>query len=103
MIFINTDIMWDLSTLSKLNDDEVKRRQRKAETKEGAILQSWGTPRPKKLVDILKEKVAHVNLHGEWLPLADVDFIDISEDLFGEDVVSYRHNGELHTSKVVLR
>ena len=105
MMFINTDIMWDLETLRRVNDEEVERRRRKkrSEIKEGAIRQSLGTPRPKKLVDILKEKVAHVNLCGEWLPMDEVEYIDTSKDLFGEDVVSYRHNGELHTSKKVFR
>jgi hypothetical protein len=45
----------------------------------------------------------HVNLKGEWLRISDVEFIDISEDLFGEDVVSYRYKGEIYTSKVTMR
>lgn len=46
--------------------------------------------------------IAVVNLNGEWLRLDDeeVNVINISEDIFGEDVVEYGYKGEVYTAKV---
>ena len=49
------------------------------------------------------ESVAFVNLHGEWLRLSDVNVINMSEDIFGEDVVEYSHEGETYTAVPVYR
>lgn len=37
--------MYDLETLKRLNDEEVERRERRAEVKAGMIAQSEATPR----------------------------------------------------------
>ena len=44
-----------------------------------------------------------VNLRGQWINLDDCVVQNISEDMFGEDVVEYKYEGETHTAKVVLR
>ena len=49
------------------------------------------------------ESKAYVNLHGQWLCLDDVNVINTSEDIFGEDVVEYSHEGEVYTARPVYR
>jgi hypothetical protein len=44
-----------------------------------------------------------VNLNGNWINLDDVLIQNVSEDIFGEDVVEYKHEGKTYTAKVVER
>ena len=52
----------------------------------------------KKLDDY--ELVSHVNVKGEWIPLDSVEFVDISEDLQGYDIVTFVYEGEQRQSRV---
>ena len=49
------------------------------------------------------EQVAHVNVRGEWIPLDSVEFLDISEDPQGYDLVTFMYEGEERQSRVTLR
>lgn len=47
--------------------------------------------------------VAHVNVKGEWVPVSKVEFIDISEDIQGYDLMRFRYEGEVRQSRVIGR
>ena len=49
------------------------------------------------------EPVAHINVKGEWIPLDSVEFLDISEDLQGYDIVTFMYEGEERQSRVTMR
>ncbi len=49
------------------------------------------------------ELVSHVNVRGEWIPLDSVEFLDISEDFQGYDLVTFIYEGEERQSRVTLR
>jgi hypothetical protein len=49
------------------------------------------------------EIVSHVNVKGEWIPLDSVEFVDISEDMQGYDLVTFIYEGEQRQSRVVTR
>ena len=44
-----------------------------------------------------------VNVNGQWLDLAGVEVLDVSEGLFGEDRATFRHEGEILEREVRLR
>jgi hypothetical protein len=46
------------------------------------------------------ELVSCVNVKGEWIPLDSVEFVDISEDLQGYDIVTFVYEGEQRQSRV---
>lgn len=46
---------------------------------------------------------AHVNVKGEWIPVSQVEFIDISEDLQGYDLMTFRYDGEVRQSRITTR
>jgi hypothetical protein len=46
------------------------------------------------------ELVSCVNVRGEWIPLDFVEFVDISEDLQGYDIVTFVYEGEQRQSRV---
>jgi hypothetical protein len=48
------------------------------------------------------ELVSHVNIKGEWIPLESVQFVDISEDLQGYDLVTFIYKGEERQSRVAM-
>jgi hypothetical protein len=56
----------------------------------------------KKTHDEYCEMVSHVNVKGEWVPLESVEFVDISEDMQGYDVVTFVHEGEERQSRVAI-
>jgi len=49
------------------------------------------------------ELQAHVNVKGEWIPVSQVEFIDISEDFQGFDLMSFRFEGEVRQSRITNR
>ena len=49
------------------------------------------------------EMVSHVNVRGEWIRLDSVEFLDISEDDQGYDLVTFIHEKEERQSRVTLR
>ena len=49
------------------------------------------------------EPVAHVAVKGEWIPLDSVEFLDISEDLQGYDIVTFMYEGEERQSRVTRK
>jgi hypothetical protein len=46
------------------------------------------------------ELVSCVNVRGEWIPLDSAEFVDISEDLQGYDIVTFIYEGEQRQSRV---
>ena len=49
------------------------------------------------------KEVAHVNVRGEWIPTDSVEFVDISEDFQGYDLVTFIYEGEERQSRVTNR
>ena len=49
------------------------------------------------------EMVSHVNVRGEWIPMDSVEFVDISEDTQGYDLVTFIYEGEERQSRVTMR
>ena len=49
------------------------------------------------------EMVSHVNVRGEWIPMDSVEFVDISEDMQGYDLVTFIYEGEERQSRVTMR
>lgn len=52
--------------------------------------------------DLYGEPVAHVTVDGERIPLDDVEFIDVSEDISGRDLVKFKYNNEVRESFIIL-
>jgi len=51
----------------------------------------------------MNETTPHVIVEGEWIPVTQTEFINISEDLFGQDVYDFEYNGKHYSSYVTLR
>jgi hypothetical protein len=49
------------------------------------------------------ELSSHVNVRGEWIPMDSVEFVDISEDMQGFDLVTFIYEGEERQSRVTMR
>jgi hypothetical protein len=49
------------------------------------------------------EPIPHVNIDGEWIPMEDVQFENIEEDMMGRDRVTVKYNGKVYSSLVTLR
>ncbi len=49
------------------------------------------------------ELAPHVNVKGEWIPMDSVEFVDISEDMQGYDIVTFIYEGEERQSRVTNR
>jgi hypothetical protein len=45
----------------------------------------------------------HVLVNGEWIPVDDTEFINISEDLFGRDVYEFSYKGKCYSSNVIMK
>jgi hypothetical protein len=48
-------------------------------------------------------KIPYVMVEQEWIPVRDTIFLNISEDLFGQDVYEFKYKGKVYSSHVVLR
>lgn len=51
----------------------------------------------------MKEQTSHVSYNGEWIPLSEVEFVNIEEDFSGRDLVTFRKDGVEHQSFVILK
>lgn len=60
---------------------------------EGELRQRFGRPRC----------ATAVNVHGEFIPTDQVEFLDCSEGVQGEDVLKFRYNGKTYERTVVSR
>lgn len=49
------------------------------------------------------EPTPHVNIDGEWIPMDQVQFENIEEDMMGRDMVTVIYNGQTYRSLVTLR
>lgn len=49
------------------------------------------------------EPKPHVMINGDWVPMDDVQFENIEEDMLGRDMVTVTYNGETFKSLVTLR
>lgn len=47
------------------------------------------------------ELQAHVNVKGEWIPCSETEFVDISEDFQGYDLMTFKYKGEEYKSRIV--
>jgi len=45
----------------------------------------------------------YVLVNGERVRTDEVEFLDISEDMFGRDEMTFRYNGKVYTSLVFVR
>lgn len=50
-----------------------------------------------------ENKVPHVMVNQEWIPVDKTEFIGISEDLFGHDVYEFKYEGKIYSSHVILK
>ena len=51
----------------------------------------------------MDEAVPHVMVNGEWIPVDETEFVNISEDLFGKDVYEFEYQGKVYSSHVILK
>jgi hypothetical protein len=51
----------------------------------------YGTPTP------------HVLCEGKWIPTEEVDFLDISEDTFGRDIMKFKYDGREYESHIAIK
>jgi predicted thioredoxin/glutaredoxin len=49
------------------------------------------------------EPKPHVMIDGDWVPMDNVQFENIEEDMLGRDTVTVTYNGERFKSLVTLR
>jgi len=49
------------------------------------------------------EPKPHVMINGDWVPMDDVQFENIEEDMLGRDMVTVTYNGEKFKSLITLR
>ena len=48
------------------------------------------------------EPIPNVIVDGEKIPMDDVEFIDISEDISGRDLIKFKYNNEVRESFVTM-
>jgi len=49
------------------------------------------------------EKQPHAMVNGEWIAVSKTKFINISEDLWGQDVYEFEYEGKIYSSHVILK
>jgi hypothetical protein len=49
------------------------------------------------------EKEPYVLVNGDWIPVSKTEFLNISEDLFGRDVLEFLYEGKAYSSNVIFR
>ena len=49
------------------------------------------------------ERVSYVFVDGDSIPLNDVEFLNIEEDIHGRDVITFNHNGQEYKSLVITK
>ena len=50
-----------------------------------------------------REKVSHISYNGEWIPLSEVEFVNIEEDFSGRDLITFCKDGKECQSFVILK
>lgn len=53
--------------------------------------------------DTYEATCPHVCIKGEWIPSESVEFVDISEDFQGYDIMTFKHEGKEYKSKIQIR
>ena len=55
--------------------------------------------------DLLEDfkMVSYVAVQGEWIPLDSVEFLDISEDFQGYDLITFNYQGKEYSSRVIQK
>lgn len=48
-------------------------------------------------------QVPFVFANDEWIPLKSVEFLNVEEGIFGEDIVTFLLNNKIYKSKVILK
>jgi hypothetical protein len=48
-----------------------------------------------------KETQSYICYNKEWIPLSQVEFVNVEEDFSGRDLVTFIKDGKEHTSFVV--
>jgi hypothetical protein len=51
----------------------------------------------------IAEEISCVIVDGEKIPVDNVEFLDISEDIYGRDLITFMYNGERKQSLVVKK
>jgi hypothetical protein len=51
----------------------------------------------------IREKASHISYNGEWIPLSEVEFVNIEEDFSGRDLITFRKDGKENQSFVILK
>jgi hypothetical protein len=59
--------------------------------------------KPNSEEDGFEMKVPHVLVNGEWIDVEKTEFVNISEDLFGQDVYEFLYDGKGYSSHVILK
>jgi hypothetical protein len=50
------------------------------------------------------ERISMVHIgNAEWIPLDSTEFLNIEEDIHGQDIVTFNHKGKTYQSKVIIK
>jgi hypothetical protein len=49
------------------------------------------------------ERTGYVLVEGQEVPIDDTVFLNISEDIYGRDLYTFKYNGKEYSSNVFLR
>ena len=55
------------------------------------------------ICNYLPEEISCVIVNGQEIPVDNIEFLDISEDITGRDLMTFMHNGEKRQSYVVKK
>jgi len=55
------------------------------------------------ICNYLPEEISCVIVNGQDIPVDNVEFLDISEDITGRDLMTFMYNGEKRQSYVVKK
>lgn len=53
--------------------------------------------------DAFGERTAYVIVEGNEVAVDDTIFLNISEDIYGRDVYTFKYNGNTYSSNVILK
>lgn len=51
----------------------------------------------------MKEPTSHISYNEKWIPLSEVEYVDIEEDWSGQDLITFRKDGVEYQSFVILK
>lgn len=49
----------------------------------------------------MKDVIIWVNAGGEWIDLDKTEFLNISEDIYGRDTITFEYQGDIYESIAV--